>query len=61
MNREDFVHTISQEKIEEFRHMSVRDRLQWLEDANEFVNKAIGIEGRAKWDKRFEVFLDRKK
>jgi hypothetical protein len=30
----------SEEKLSEFRHMSPRARLQWLEEANALVNKA---------------------
>lgn len=53
----DFVHTLSDEKLDEFRSMPVRARLHWLEEANMFVNKAIGLKKRAQFDKRFEVCL----
>ena len=56
----DFVHTISDEQLDEFRGMSIKARLQWLEEANMFVNKAIGLEKRAQFDKRFEVCLPRR-
>jgi hypothetical protein len=29
-------------------------RLQWLEEANLFVNKSIGLKRKAQFDKRFE-------
>ena len=61
MNRKDFVHKFDKAKIEEFSHMSVRERLDWIEHTNEFINKTIGLEKRAEWDERFEVFLDKKK
>jgi len=56
----DFVHTLSDEKLDEFRSMTLRTRLQWLEEANMFVNKVIGLERRAQFDKRFEVCLPRR-
>ena len=55
-----FVHIISDDKIAEFRHMSLRARLQWLESANAFVNKAIGIKKRALFDSRFEALVPKK-
>lgn len=60
LNRNNFVHAITPEQpkqIKEFAHMSPRDRLRWLEKANAFINKAVGLEARAKWDERFEEFL----
>ena len=56
----DFVHTLSDEKMDEFKNMTVRARLRWLEEANMFVNKAIGLEKRAQFDKRFEVCIPKK-
>lgn len=56
----DFVHELSDEKLDEFRSMTLRARLQWLEEANMFVNKAIGLKKRAQFDKRFEVCLPRR-
>jgi hypothetical protein len=53
----DFIHELSDEKLDEFKSMTLRMRLQWLEEANMFVNKAIGLEKRAQFDKRFEVCL----
>lgn len=53
----DFVHELSDEKLDEFRSMPLRARLQWLEEANMFVNKTIGLEKRSQFDKRFEVCL----
>lgn len=55
-----FVHALSDEKLDEFRSMPIEARLQWLEEANMFVNKAIGLEKRAQFDKRFEVFLQKR-
>ena len=50
----DIVYTFSKEKLDEFRYMSVRQRLQWLEEANLFINKTIGFKKRALTDARFE-------
>jgi len=57
----DFVHELSDEKLDEFRSMPLRTRLQWLEEANMFVNKAIGLEKRALFDKRFDICLLKRK
>ena len=56
----DFVHAISDEKLAEFRSMTIKARLQWLEEANMFVNKAIGLEKRAQFDNRFEVCIPKR-
>ncbi|KKK78943.1 hypothetical protein LCGC14_2838470 [marine sediment metagenome] len=57
LDRKNFARIISPEKIEEFAHMSARDKLRWLEEANAFINKAVGLKKRAEWDERFKVFL----
>jgi hypothetical protein len=56
----DFVHEFSDEKLDEFRSMSIKARLQWLEEANMFVHKAIGFEKMARFDKRFEVCISKR-
>ncbi len=48
------VYTFSKEKLDEFREMSVRQRLEWLEEANSFINRTIGFKKRALSDARFE-------
>lgn len=53
----EFVHALSPERLKEFEHMSAKARLQWLEEANAFINKTLGIEKRAEFDERFKVFL----
>lgn len=60
LSSKDFVHELSDEKLDKFKSMSLRARLQWLEEANMFVNKAIGLEKRAQFDKRFDVSLLKK-
>ena len=50
----DIVYTFSKEKLEEFMEMSIRQRLQWLEEANIFINRTIGFKKRALTDARFE-------
>jgi hypothetical protein len=34
------IQLFSEEKLAEFKHMSLRARLQWLDEANALVNKA---------------------
>ena len=48
------VYTFTKEKLDEFRDMPVRLRLQWLEEANSFINRTIGFKKRALSDSRFE-------
>ena len=48
------VYTFTREKLEEFRDMPVRQRLQWLEEANLFINRTIGFKMRSLSDSRFE-------
>lgn len=50
----DIVYTFTKEKLEEFKEMTIRQRLQWLEEANLFINKTIGFKKRAITDARFE-------
>jgi len=52
-----FVHRLTKEQIEQTRHWTPEMKLQWLEEANNFINKALGIERRAEFDPRFKVFL----
>ncbi|MEN8263261.1 MAG: hypothetical protein ABFR82_07345 [Nitrospirota bacterium] len=53
----DFAYHFSDEKLDEFKGMPVRQRLQWLEEANGFINRTIGFKKRAVFDVRFEGFL----
>jgi len=48
------VYTFTKEKLEEFKDMSVSQRLQWLEETNLFISKTIGFKKRAITDPRFE-------
>lgn len=54
----EIVYTFSKEKLEEFSGMSVRQRLQWLEEANLFINRTIGLKKRALTDARFDGLAD---
>ena len=45
----------SQEKLEEFRTMSLKARLVWLEEANSLAMKALGLKKRAALDDRFQL------
>ncbi|MDA8172001.1 MAG: hypothetical protein M0Z48_09290 [Nitrospiraceae bacterium] len=58
-NKKQFVHRLTKEQIEQTRHMSAAMRLQWLEEANDFINKTLGVKRRAQFDKRFKVFLSK--
>jgi predicted nucleotidyltransferase len=47
------------EKLQEFRDMSLKARLVWLEEANSLAMKVLGPEKWAKTDTRFEFFVNR--
>ena len=49
-----FVYAFSEEKLKEFKDMPLKTRLQCLEEANLFINKAIGFKKRAVFDSRFK-------
>jgi len=46
-----FFHALSGERLSEFRDMSAKKKLQWLEEANDFVNKALGLKKRARFER----------
>lgn len=48
------VYTFTKEKLDEFKDMTIRQRLEWLEEANIFINRTIGFKKRALTDARFE-------
>ncbi len=50
------VQLFSEEKLREFGGMSLRARLQWLEEANLVINRTLGFERRARFDERFRDF-----
>ena len=45
----------SQEKLEEFRYMTLKARLNWLEEANSLAMKVLGLKKRAELDERFKL------
>ena len=45
----------SREKLSEFSDMTIKARLQWLEEANMLAMKVLGPVRRAISDSRFEV------
>jgi hypothetical protein len=45
----------SHEKLEEFRGMSLKARLIWLEEANNLAMKVLGLEKLAVIDDRFQL------
>jgi hypothetical protein len=53
MNSFHPLQVFDREKLEEFRGMSIRARLRWLEEANILANKILGFEKRARQDERF--------
>lgn len=48
-NQVKYTHVLSWEKIDEFSHLTPEDRLNWLEEANEFVNTFVDPEARRIW------------
>tara|TARA_B100000315_G_scaffold258184_1_gene309441 strand:+ start:2403 stop:2588 length:186 start_codon:yes stop_codon:yes gene_type:complete len=50
----EIVYTFDKEKLDEFKDMSSKQKLQWLEEMNLFINKTIGFKKRALTDKRFK-------
>jgi len=47
--RTPFVHSLSKEKLAEFRGVSAEAKLQWLEDANRFVRQFVSARKQARW------------
>ena len=52
--RENFAHQLTREQIEESRQMSAKVRLQWLEDANNFIITFLDTSKRIRWDERLK-------
>jgi hypothetical protein len=50
--RENFAHQLTREQIEEFRLMPAKAKLQWLEDANNFIIAFLDRSKRIRWDER---------
>jgi len=42
---------MDREKIRETRNLSPREKLEWLEEANEFVRKAVSKEKLLAWER----------
>ena len=57
----EIVYTFSKDKLDEFKGMSAKQKLRWLEEANLFINKTIGFEKRALTDKRFKELVSVKR
>lgn len=45
----------SQDKLDEFRDMSLKARLIWLEEANNLAMKVLGLKRLAVLDDRFQI------
>jgi len=50
----DFAYEFTREKLEEFRFMSAQARLEWLEEAQNFIYKFIDRGKRIQWDERLK-------
>ena len=48
----DFAYEFTREKLEEFRYMSAQARLEWLEEALNFVYTFVPRDKRVHWDER---------
>ena len=46
-----FSFRLSKDKLREFYGLSAEAKLEWLEDANNFVNKFLSTEKRKRWEK----------
>ncbi len=46
-----FAFRVSKEKIKEFSKLSAEEKLNWLEDANNFVAAAVPAEKLKRWGK----------
>ncbi len=47
------LHVFSQEKLDEFREMTLEARLRWLEETNAFITLVHGWRKRGEMDERF--------
>ena len=50
-NKPQFVHKLSREKIVEFMKFSVEEKLNWLEEANDFVTTCVSPEKLKLWQR----------
>ena len=50
-NKPQFVYRFSREKIIEFMGASAEEKLNWLEEANDFVNTFVSSEKMELWKK----------
>jgi hypothetical protein len=45
-----FAFQLSKEKLLECHNLSAKDKLDWLEEANNFINEALTKEQRDRWE-----------
>jgi len=45
-----YSHRLSKEKLREFLGFSAEAKLEWLEEANKFVNEFVPSEKRKRWE-----------
>lgn len=50
-NEKEFCFRLSREKLEAFQKSTPEQRLEWLEEVNEFVNTFVPKEKREAWKK----------
>jgi len=48
-----FTFRVDKEKIKRFRELKPEEKLEWLEEINEFINKFVPEEKRKRWYKLF--------
>jgi len=51
--KSSFALTLSRDKIKETYKLSPEEKLNWLEEANEFIDKALSPEKRRIWMENF--------
>ncbi len=47
--KKKFSFKLSSEKIKEFKHLTAKQKLKWLEEANLFLQKALTQKQKKKW------------
>ena len=50
----EVIYTFTKEKLEEFKDMTPRQKLLWLEETNLFISRTLGFSKRSMTDERFK-------
>ncbi|OGL47307.1 MAG: hypothetical protein A2161_22615 [Candidatus Schekmanbacteria bacterium RBG_13_48_7] len=53
----EIIYRFTADKLLEFKGLSPKQKLAWLEAANSFINKTIGFEKRSLTDTRFKDLI----